>query len=240
MKKSMVSLLIGLAVGLGFANASQAEDRTWNWSPLGVGIAAPLQLPFMESDVYGIRFGGFFGCNNEVRGIDCGVVELCTGSFMGVQGALFTWTEGNAYGLQVGALANVVNMNVVGVQAGCVNVDWSDATGLQLGLVNVDTAFVGVQLGGLLNWDTAPSYGVQLGLVNGDQDEFRGWAAGLVNYAVNCTGFQLGGFNVVDEMTGCQIGIVNACNKMRGVQIGLMNLICEGQLPAMVIANASF
>ena len=240
MKKSMVTLMIGLAVGLGFTNASQAEERAWNWSPLGIGLAAPIQLPFMESDVYGLRVGGLLGYNNEVRGLDVGVTELCTGSFIGLQGALFTWTDGDAYGIQVGALANVVNAKMFGLQAGCVNADWSDVTGLQLGLVNYDTAFAGVQLGGLVNWDVSTSFGVQLGLANCDQDEFKGWAAGLVNYAVRYSGLQLGVFNVVDEVTGCQLGIVNACDKMRGVQIGLVNLICEGPLPVMVLANASF
>ena len=240
MKKSMVSLLIGLAVGLGFANASQADDRAWSWSPLGIGLAAPLQLPFMESDVYGLRFGGFLGFNNDVRGIDLGVTELCTADFIGLQGALFTWTEGDVYGLQVGALANVVNSKTVGVQAGCVNADWGEVTGLQLGLINYDVAFAGLQLGGIVNWDTSASYGMQVGLANCDQDEFRGWSAGLVNYSVKYTGFQLGCFNSADEVTGYQVGLVNACNKMRGVQVGLVNLICDGPLPVMVIANASF
>lgn len=240
MKKSMVSLLIGLAVGLGFATASQADDRDWSWSPLGIGLAAPLQLPFMESDVYGLRFGGFLGFNNDVRGIDLGVTELCTADFIGLQGSLFSWTEGDVCGLQVGALANVVNLKVAGVQVGCVNVDWSDVTGLQIGSVNYDAAFAGVQLGGLVNWDTSASYGMQVATANCDQDEFRGFAVGVVDYAVKYTGLQLGGFNVADEATGCQIGLVNACNKMRGVQIGLLNLICEGPLPAMVVANASF
>ena len=241
MKKSMIAALIGLAVGLGFTNVSRADDRAWNWSPIGIGIAAPAQLPFMNSDVYGIRFGGILGFNNDVYGLDCGLVEISTGCFDGIQASAFTWTEGDVYGIQFGALANMVGSKMIALQLGCVNVVWGDAGGIQFGgLVNYDTAFAGLQFGGAINWNVGSSYGVQMGLVNADQDDFTGWAVGFVNYARKFTGFQLGCFNAVDEVTGYQLGLVNACEKMHGVQFGLVNLICSSKLPIMVIANASF
>ena len=80
MKKSTVALVIGLAAGIGFNTAARADDRAWAWSPLGIGIAAPIQLPFMDSDIYGIRIGGLFGYNNDVYGIDAGVAEVCEGN----------------------------------------------------------------------------------------------------------------------------------------------------------------
>ncbi|MBQ0031449.1 MAG: hypothetical protein KBT68_01465, partial [bacterium] len=68
MMKSTKAMAIALAVGLGFNGLTNAEDRAWAWSPLGIGIAAPIQLPFVESDVYGIRIGGLFGYNHDVYG----------------------------------------------------------------------------------------------------------------------------------------------------------------------------
>jgi len=240
MKKCMLATMIGLAVGLGFANSSRAEERAWSWSPLGVGLAAPAQLPFMESDVWGLRFGGFLGFNKDVYGVDFGIAEMTTGDLAGLQGSLFSWTEGKVWGVQYSVLANVAGNDTLALQCGGVNTVWGNAAGVQLGAVNYDAAFVGLQFGGILNWNNSTSCGAQFGLVNADQDQFVGWSAGLVNYAGSFKGFQLGLFNSVEEVTGYQLGLVNACSKMRGVQVGLVNIVCEGPLPIMVLANASF
>ena len=240
MKKTIAVAMIGLTVGLGFATDSKAEERSWEWSPIGLGIAAPIQLPYTETDVLGFRFGGFFGWNQDVYGLDVGVTELCMGSVIGLQAAAFTWTEEDAIGLQYGALANVVDGKMRGLQIGTVNVDWGDTAGIQIGTVNYDVAFRGIQIGGAVNWNTSAAYGLEIGVANANQDEFIGCALGCVNYSESFTGFECGVVNVSYEATGCQLGLVNACDRMHGVQIGLINLICESKLPAMIIANASF
>lgn len=241
MKKSLAVAAIGLTVGFGLVGSTQADERAWAWSPLGIGLAAPIQLPFMESDVYGIRIGGLTGINHDVYGLDCGVAEISTGNFAGVQAAAFTWTEGCAYGLQVGAFANVVREGEIGLQAGLVNAVWGDAVGLQLGAVNYDGSYVGLQVGGLLNWNNGLSWGCEIAPVNANQDEFVGGAIGaLVNYSEKFRGCSIGLVNVAYEATGCQLGLVNACDDLHGVQVGLVNLICKSKLPIMVIANASF
>lgn len=241
MNKSTKAVMIALAICFGFNSIAQADDRAWAWSPIGIGIAAPAQLPFMSSDVYGIRFGGFLGYNNDVYGIDCGVAELCTGSFAGIQASALSWTEGDVYGVQAGLLGNVVNGKGIMGQIGAVNVIWDDAGGLQVGLINYDSAFAGLQVGGIINWNNAASYGFQCSLINGNQDEFVGMSVGgLVNYGEKFKGFQCGLINATYEVTGYQLGVVNACDRMHGVQIGLINLICESRLPIMVIANAWF
>lgn len=241
MNKSIKVTLIALAVALGFNSASQADDRAWSWSPLGIGLAAPLQLPFMESDVYGLRFGGFLGYNNDVYGIDAGIAELCSDSFAGLQVAALSWTEGDAYGVQCSAFGNVVCGNAYGLQAGLVNTVWDDAYGVQLGLVNYTVSYFGVQLAGVINWNNTPSKGLQISLINGNQDEFSGASIGaLVNYGERYTGCQIGFVNATYDMTGFQLGVFNACDHMHGVQIGLANLICESRLPLMVLMNAWF
>ena len=241
MKKSVAAMMIGLAVGLGLSNVSKADERAWRWSPLGIGLAAPIQLPFMSSDVYGLRIGGFLGYNHDVYGLDCGVCGICGGGFRGIQLDAFSWTEGDVYGVQVGAIANVVAGRQISLQVGAVNVVWGDAAGVQLGLVNYDADFAGVQFGGILNWNNATSYGFEVGLVNANQEEYFGCAIGaLVNYSDSFKGFGCGLVNVAYDVTGCQLGLVNACDRMHGVQIGLVNMICESKLPIMTIMNASF
>lgn len=240
MKKSIATLAIGLAVGLGLSNVSKADERTWRWSPIGIGLAAPIQLPYMSSDIYGLRISGFYGANHDVYGLDCGVSGYCSGEFRGLQVGAFDWTEGNVYGVQFGAVANVVGGRSYAAQFGLVNVVWDDAFGAQFGVLNYDTDFTGIQLG-VLNWNLNASYGLEIALANANQDEYAGCALGaLVNYADTFRGLELGLINTAYDMTGAQVGLVNACDRMHGVQIGLLNMICESKLPLMVIMNASF
>ena len=80
MMKSTKAMAVALAVAFGLnglANAAERTDeRSWKWSPLGIGLAAPVQLPFIESDVHGLRMGGLFGYNHDVYGLDVGVAEV--------------------------------------------------------------------------------------------------------------------------------------------------------------------
>ena len=95
---SMIAAVAAVMVWSASAIADEEESRAWAWSPLGIGIAAPLQLPFMSSDIWGLRLGGAFAYNADMFGVDCGLVEISTGSVAGLQGAAFTWTMGDAYG----------------------------------------------------------------------------------------------------------------------------------------------
>ena len=228
MKKSIMLATAAMSVAFCLTSARAAEDkRAWPWSPIGIGIAAPIQLPYMSSDVYGLRLGGLFGYNNEMCGLDVGLVEISSYSMSGMQVSAFSWTDSDAYGLQCGGLANVVDGSFYGRQDALVNVVWGEFWGLQTGLVNYNGAAFGVQFCGLVSWNCSVSAGWQAGLVNADQEDFAGFAAGLVNYA--------------NKMVGFQLGAVNATDKMHGVQIGVINLISSSSvLPAMIIANASF
>lgn len=239
MKKLMGMMSVALAMGLGLS--AQAEERAWPWSPVGIGLAAPLQIPLMDSDVYGLRLDGFFGHSASVYGLDLGVAGMCTEDFIGLQGAAMTWTEGNACGLQVSSLANVVHGRATGVQVGSVNVVWDDAVGVQLGSVNYTVNMRGLQVANVINWNNLASYGLEISPINANQMEFTGaMFGGIVNYADSARGFSCGFVNVAYDYTGCQLGVVNACDHMHGVQIGFINLICGSKLPIMVVANAWF
>ena len=238
MKKSVAAVVIGLAVGLVFT--SRADERAWSWSPLGIGIAAPAQIPFMDSDVYGLRIGGFAGINHDVYGLDVDVAAITTGDFAGLEAAGFTWTEGSVYGVQGAAFANVVCEHLIALQFAPVNIVRGDAAGIQCGVANYDGSFAGLQFGAAVNWNIAPSCGLEISAVNANQDEFIGWEVGFVNYSDRLMGFGLGFVNVAYEVTGYQLGVVNACDDLHGFQFGLVNLVCNSKLPIMVVANASF
>lgn len=241
MKKLMIALVFGLAAAVGFGAPTKTDERVWAWSPVGIGIAAPAQLPFVDSDVYGLRLGGFLGYNRNVYGVGLSLAEMTTGTFAGFQMSALSWTEDDVYGVQFGALANVAESRGIALQLGMVNVVRDDFGGAQLGLINYDTGYSGLQLGGILNWNNAAAYGLELGLINANQDEYVGGAfGGLVNYSAKFRGLGCGFVNVAYEVTGVQLGVFNACDRLHGVQFGLINMICESRLPIMVLANAQF
>lgn len=244
MKKLMAAALIGLAAFAAVAEDERVE-RSWRWSPLGVGIAAPIQLPFTDTDIYGLRFGGFFGWNRDVYGIDFGVVGKNDGEFAGVQANAFNWSAKGVSGIQFGALANVDHGNFHGVQLGTFNLVFAEpACGIQLGgVLNYNVSFSGVQAG-LLNWETTNFAGWQIGgLANLVKEDGQGFSVGGFNCMNRFVGLELGAVNLAEEITGVQIGLFNGADKLSGVQIGLLNLVCVEPLfnvPVMPFVNASF
>lgn len=202
--------IIVCALTLGWSVETRAEEDGWVWSPIGLGIVAPAQIPWMSSHVYGLRLGGLFGYNQDVYGLDIGL----GGSY----------AAGNEAGFETG-LFNVVKGDFAGLQIGGLNYDASIFAGAEFGLVN---------------WNGLAAYGFQLGLGNVDQRTFDGIGFGGVNYTDSLTGAQFGGVNLANKVTGIQVGVVNACDEMCGFQIGLINVITTSKLPIMVIANAQF
>lgn len=244
MKKLMMVAVIGFAAFAATAEDS-GVDRAWNWSPIGVGIAAPIQLPFTDTDIYGLRFGGFFSRNNDVYGIDGGVVGMNNGEFAGVQANVFNWSSKDVYGIQAGPLANIVHGHFEGIQLGTFNIVYSETTlGLQIGaLLNYNVSFAGVQVSAL-NWETTKFSGLSVGLLaNVVKEDAAGFAIAPINCMNRFVGFELGAINLAEECVGFQLGFFNAANSLSGLQIGVLNLVCTDPLlnvPVLPIANASF
>lgn len=175
MKKLMIALVAALT--LGFATETKAENSTWRWSPLGIGLFAPVQLPFTDSHVYGLRFGGLLGWNENVAGLDCGLVNVVKGDFGGIQvggvnynaaiaggiqAGVISWTELNYYGLQA-AVANVNQRQQIGLSVGAMN--WADSVIVgQIGVFNFANEVTGFQIG-LIN-ATEDMSGIQIGAIN--------------------------------------------------------------------------
>ncbi len=193
------------------AFAALAAFGAMAWSPIGIGIVAPVQFPYTSSDVYGIRFGGLFGLNENVYGIDLGLAEVATGNEGGIQGGLFNVVWGDAMCIQG---AGAINYNAA--------------------------SFGGLQVAGLCNWNGLTTYGLQCSTVNANQTELYGFSFGALNYSASLSGAQFGAINMADSVTGLQIGLINVCDKMKGIQIGGINMITTSPLPVMVFANAWF
>ncbi len=158
-------------------------------SPLGLAIAAPVQLPPSGFTVAGARMSALFGRHQDVYGLDVSALGSMTDrSFAGIAVAGgFNFNKGTAtiIGLQLGGLANF-NINkarIFGLQltAGVNNnVVESTVVGLQVGMANL-SAHTGV-------------YGMQVGVFNKARDVY---------------GFQIGLVNVTHALHGVQIGLLN-------------------------------
>lgn len=240
MKKLMYAVSTALILSSSaFAQEAMAPESHW-YTPLEIGIASPIQLPPASWIVGGVRLDLFYGDSYELYGIDLGLVGRTRKDFWGIALNGVNWNDGNAYGVQLGALANSSLSSVYGVQlASVVNYVYNEMRGVQLAFVNQNGPFYGLQFGAL-NWNRGISYGGQIGLVNSDVNEFNGASIGLINYAVRSSGAQIGVVNVSFAGEGLQLGVFNAAESFEGVQIGVLNIIQKGAMPIMCIVNANF
>lgn len=244
MKKLLVLGLLGVAVLVARADKVYTTEERHYVTPIEIALASPLQLPctvpYSSWRVWGIRADLIYGRSYQVYGIDVGLSGRLYQDMAGIQATAFNWVDGDASGIQLGAIANLVRGDAAGIQAGLVNLDHGSLAGVQCGLVNYDSVFYGVQFG-LVNWDGGISYGWQVAPVNVTDNEFHGVSDGLVNVAERMHGFQIGMFNtILSEGDGVQIGLFNSANNFEGVQLGLLNIIQNGALPIMAFLNANF
>ena len=170
----MKKLLIPAIALLAIATVVQAETHAVDlslWSPT-------LQLQSPADDVGAFRLA-IYGANNDVTGLDLGIVNITAGEFNGVQYAwAYGQTDKDFNGVQLGIVSHIRG-EMYGVDSGLVNfvegktcglmygfVNWADAEmkGLELGFVNCAANLNGVQFG-LVNWAKA-GYGLQIGLIN--------------------------------------------------------------------------
>lgn len=188
MKKSLIAA--ALASALCLVNDVRADDGEWAWSPIGLGLCAPVQIPFAHSDVYGLRLGGFYGAHAEVVGLDVSFVGAQE-NLVGVQLAAVGLAHFSATGLQV-ALATV-DMTFTGVQVAALNWNNADSLGVQFAVANANQSDFTGWAAGALNASL----------------NFTGFQLGVFNLADDLTGFQLGVVNATQRLNGLQVGLLN-------------------------------
>lgn len=171
---------------------SAAELRpaagTW-YSGFALFPCSGAELPGLDYDVYGLRFGVIGARNRNVGGLDFGSVV--------------NWADGSLNGLSFAGIATVCDSASFGIHfASCVNYAEQTVNGAELALVNCPFGMNGVQLG-LVNAVREGS-GVQLGFWNMAED-FSGFQMGVANMAMSMRGVQLGLVDIITE------GAVSAC-----------------------------
>ena len=186
MKKSLV--VAALASALCLVNEVRAGNA--GWSPVGLGLCAPVQFPSAHADVYGLRFGGLYGANADVYGLDVGLVEGLE-NFVGIQVAAVGLSHSTAGGLQAALVT--FDTTFIGLQVAALNWDNGDSAGVQFAAVNANQSdFTG--------WSA--------GALNASL-RYTGFQLGVFNFADDLTGFQLGVINATQRLSGLQIGVLN-------------------------------
>lgn len=152
--------------------------------PLQLSLFNPVQIVNEDTSIKGLRLDLLYGVNDNVAGIDFGIVNR---------------DKGKGCGLQLGVV-NRVSCSFYGYQRSIFNV--------------VEENFIGIQLGEVGNYVKGDYLGYQSGVVNITKDGFKGFQLGLLyNYAETMNGLQLGLINVAGDLNGIQIGLININKK---------------------------
>lgn len=104
-----------------------------NTTPLSLGLIAPVQLPWGDWNVRGIRLSPIYGRCENLVGMDLGLVNTVEKDLIGLQVG-FLNTTSRARGVQVGLFNCAYYLK--GVQIGFINYA-EGAKGFQIGVINV-------------------------------------------------------------------------------------------------------
>lgn len=114
-------------------NAERFSLMTGDITPFQLSIFTPVELPWGDWDVRGVRISAIYGQARNVTGLDLGVWNAATETLTGWQIGLGN-VGGYTRGLQTGAINCAARLK--GLQIGIINYADS-ANGLQIGLINV-------------------------------------------------------------------------------------------------------
>ena len=167
-----------------FAGAQRESEfaSSGSWTPFAISLLPPVQAPFSDWDVTGLRVGILAARHHNVLFLSTsGLVDLATGDVNGIEVAGLCNHIGRSSGaFQVAGVLNSVDGDFVGVQvAGVYNAVNAEAAGMSVAAFNRAETMEGLQVG-LFNRARALS-GVQIGVVNLVEDGSECIQLGLVN-----------------------------------------------------------
>lgn len=231
LKLGMAALAIA-AVAPAFAQDAEELEDTVGWTPIAIGIATPVQLPWGIDrwDVYGLDFNLIYSDAPTVVGLDFGGAATVTRRGMkGVALSAFcNAAMEDIYGLRASCGLNLARKTVKGAEVGLIA--FRDSIyGLDVHLLGTAQKNIcGLQVAGLANITATESYGCTI--------------AGACNMARTAYGLQLAClFNMTEELHGAQVGLVNYVEYCEnGFQIGLVNIVMSNVVPVLPFINGCF
>ncbi len=231
--KITLAALAMAAAASSFAQEAEESEGPTGWTPLAVGVATPVQLPWGIDrwDIKGLDVNLFYADAPNLQGliVSLGGTQVRREFAGAAVGGLFNCSRGDVYGLRVTAGANVNPGGVYGVDV--------DAFGMRDNVHGVDVNILasaqrnqcGLQVSGLANVTAVESYGCTI--------------AGLANLARTAYGLQFAiVYNMTDDLHGAQIGLVNYADNCLngGFQVGLVNIILSNKIKVLPFLNGYF
>jgi hypothetical protein len=148
-RKFLVSalLLVFLASTAWAQEEASTEGEESRTRSLQLSLFKPYQIHDPETSISGLRWNVIYGVNQDVSGLDVGIVNIAEGALKGLQLGGFNeaktaraWQLGllnsaeESRGIQVGAINHATEMN--GLQLGLLYNSADTLKGLQVGLFN--------------------------------------------------------------------------------------------------------
>lgn len=222
---------LALAVAMP-AFADDVEEGAVGWTPIAVGLASPVQLPWGHArwDVFGLDVNVLYTGAPKIYGLGVGGLGVYNADDAAgiVASGICNWADKNVYGIRAAAVANVCQGNVYGIEAGFV--------GYRKEFWGLDAALLGAL--------QEEIYGIQASFIgNVSRVKSYGWTAAFVaNLATKAYGCQTAFlFNGTEELHGAQIAMVNYAQECPwGFQIGLINIIMDNSLKVLPFVNGYF
>jgi len=214
-------------------DSEEEEEGAIGWTPVAVGIASPVQLPWGHCrwDVFGLDLGILYYGAPKMYGLGiAGLGDYNTDDTKGlVVSGLMNWNAKDVYGMRVTLGANLAPDGIVyGSNIG--------AFGYRKEFWGLDIEFLGSFQEQMWGWQTC-------GLVNIATKQSYGLQSVIgVNIAETAYGCQIAGiFNMAKDLHGFQLGVVNFADECSwGLQIGIVNIIMSNQLKVLPIFNCYF
>ncbi len=115
--------------------------------PIQIAILENIQIIPKDFIITGIACNFISGYNDDIYGIQSGIIMTRSSVMMGLQaGVFYSRTEEIMYGLQTATFANYSKGHVIGAQVGLVNFA-DEVVGVQIGLFNSARKLIGAQIG---------------------------------------------------------------------------------------------
>lgn len=174
MRRGFLSVVVLVLVAAGVLPVmAQGGAESGVYTPVMLSFASPLQVTGPESYVGGLRLSVIYGECRDFHGLDIA--------------AIAARTKGDAVGIQLAGVANVVNGDGRGLQIGSVNYVEGSYEGMQIGAVNYAA-----------NRPDARAQVFQIGVYNGS-DFIKGCQIGVINISRDMIGLQIGLINVIQN-----------------------------------------
>ena len=123
-------------------NVASASEAT---KPIQLALVPDIQLVPQDESIRGLRLN-IYGANQNVTGVDIGLMHETRGNFGGVGFGLLNIAHGEVRGLQFSGIYSGADDRISGLQVGIVNRS-ANIHGLQIGLANFADDMTGFQLG---------------------------------------------------------------------------------------------